>query len=65
MGVQEVSGGMWLQILMVDQIQTRLFGDSNFNKISVVGVQASWQGFFFPEITRPWNWGTSLRQTQE
>ena len=37
-----VSGGTWLQILMVDSIATRLFGDSVFDNKSVVGEQASW-----------------------
>ena len=57
MGMQEASGGMWLQILIGRVIQTRLLEKSVFDPDSDDCVQASWQGPLFSEIARPWNLG--------
>ena len=56
--MQEVSGGMWLQFAMGLLIQSWLLKKSIFDPNSDDGVQASWQGPFFSEITCPWNFGT-------
>ena len=58
-GLQEVSGGMWLQILIGHFVQTRLLEEWVFDQKSNYCVQVSWQGpFFVSEIIHPWNLGT-------
>ena len=57
--MQEVSGGMWLQILRVDGIKNGLWGKSSFSCFfphSVDGVGHPWQGpFFLSKSTSPFN----------
>ena len=55
--MQGVPGGMWLRFAMGHELERRLLEKTIFHQNSDDVVQASWQGPFFSEITRPWSFG--------